>query len=157
MTTSATTPAGPPVQALPAPGRDTGSEQAHRAALAATLTTPDCPANPVTSPGAGRPAAATGLVLGPARREELAEVVGSYPAHWVIVGPCAGGQWFAFPRHITVQFQPSTATRAGLARLQCGKPPRPPHGRKTGRAAPSTQPPPAARPKQIGPVNDQPV
>lgn len=71
-----------------------------------------------SSPGAGRPAAAIGLVLGPARREELAEVVGCYGERWVIVGPGAGGQWYALPRHVTFQPCPSAAA---LARLLAGQ------------------------------------
>jgi hypothetical protein len=79
----------------------------------------------MTSPQLGRSGAprsrqpaAGGVVLGPARREELAEVVDCYPGQWVIVGPCAGGQWFAFPHHAMTRTQPRAVMLAGLARLQ---------------------------------------
>jgi hypothetical protein len=102
--------------------------------------------------GTGQPAATTSLVLGPARREELTKVVGSYPAQWVIIGPCPGGQWFAVPRHITMPFQPGAATRAGLARLQREHAPQTaerPKQRQRGPHHPS-----AIRPDAAGRVTD---
>jgi hypothetical protein len=87
--------------------------------MTTSVTIPaDPPIQAPPAPGARRPPAAMGLVLGPAEREDLAEVVDGYPGRWVMVGPCAGGQWFAFPRHITVPFHPDAITRAELARLQ---------------------------------------
>jgi hypothetical protein len=67
-------------------------------------------------PGAGRPAGPISLVLGPAQREELAEVLGCYREQWMIIGPAAGGQWYALPRHPDRQPRPGAVTVARVLR-----------------------------------------